>query len=116
MADSGVIVGLVTSAQTNSVLMSRTSIWQCGLMAVIPDEHWREWVDNVLQTASLSIIDSTVATDSVLWEIQTASRLMPPNDIAILKLASTEAPVPSTEVRSFSTLRQSRGFVGLQMN
>jgi hypothetical protein len=42
LAPFGVIKGIVHSKQTGGALFSRTSIWQFGLVATVPDAHWKD--------------------------------------------------------------------------
>jgi hypothetical protein len=72
MASLGVIKALVHDQQKGSVLLSNASIWQFGLIATVPDTHWQEWVTKDLARACLVIIDSSILTRGVQWEIDAA--------------------------------------------
>jgi hypothetical protein len=61
----GVLKALVHHLQPEAALLSRTSIWQFGFIATAPDEYWRNWVTEALQSASLVIIDRSIATESI---------------------------------------------------
>jgi hypothetical protein len=84
LSSYGVIIGLVHNLQTGSRLFSRTSLWQFGWMAVVPDGLWQEWVSTALNRASLAIVDCTVVTESVLWEIRTAVSALDVTRIAVI--------------------------------
>ena len=81
----GVIIGLVHNLQTGSRLFSRTSLWQFGWMAVVPEGRWQEWVSTALDRASLAIVDCSVVTESVLWEIRTAVSALDVTRIAVIR-------------------------------
>jgi hypothetical protein len=72
VASLGVIKALVHDQQKGSVLLSSASIWQFGLLATVPDTHWQEWVTKDLARACLVIIDSSILTRGVQWEIDAA--------------------------------------------
>ena len=85
LSSYGVIMGLVNKLQTGSRLFSRTSLWQFGWMAVVPDGRWQEWVSAALNRASLAIVDCSVVTESVLWEIRTAVSALDVTRIAVIR-------------------------------
>jgi hypothetical protein len=85
LSSYGVIMGLVHNLQTGSRLFSRTSLWQFGWMAVVPDGRWQEWVSTALNRASLAIVDCSVVTESVLWEIRTAVNALDVTRIALIR-------------------------------
>jgi hypothetical protein len=85
LSSYGVIMGLVHNLQTGSRLFSRTSLWQFGWMAVVPDGRWQEWVSTALNRASLAIVDCSVVTESVLWEIRTAVNALDVTRIAVIR-------------------------------
>jgi len=84
LSSYGVIIGLVHTLQTGSKLFSRTSLSQFGWMAAVPDGRWQEWVSTALNRASLAIVDCTVVTESVLWEIRTAVSALGVTRIAVI--------------------------------
>jgi hypothetical protein len=53
-------------------------------MAAVPDGRWQEWVSTALNRASLAIVDCTVVTESVLWEIRTAVSALGVTRIAVI--------------------------------
>jgi hypothetical protein len=80
----GVVRGLVNGEQTASVLFSRSSIWRLGLFATVPDSEWQEWVERELPAARLIIIDCSIASESVLWEIDTSMKYLVPERVLVL--------------------------------
>jgi hypothetical protein len=91
LAPFGVVKGLVHSQQTGGALFSRTSIWQLGLMATVPDARWRDWVTKALRSATLVIVDSSVATESVIWEISAALHYV--GQRCVLIITADQAPI-----------------------
>jgi len=69
LAPFGIIKGLVHQKQRASVLLSRTSIWQFGTMLTVSDDHWQEWVLRSLKNVRLVVVDISILTESILWEI-----------------------------------------------
>ncbi len=90
----GVVKGLVHSQQTGGALFSRTSIWQLGLMTTVPDARWRDWVTKALRSAGLVIIDNSVPTESVMWEISSALHYVDRRHVLVI--ASDQAPINTT--------------------
>ena len=94
LAPFGVVKGLVHSQQTGGALFSRTSFWQLGLMATVPDAHWKDWVTKALRSAGLVIIDSSMPTGSIKWEI--AAALHAVDGRRVLIIARDQASTNST--------------------
>jgi hypothetical protein len=69
----GIVVGLVHARQTASALLEEVSIWQFGSVATVSDERWRNWVSAALKRASVAIVDVSLFTDSVAWELAAAN-------------------------------------------
>jgi hypothetical protein len=105
----GVIVGLVSGVQTKSVLMSRTSVWQFGVMATVPDERWREWVERALQDAAFAVVDCTILTDSVLWETRTAVSLVEPDHVVLITSegGNPHVDIPDLNVFTYTSTQKS---------
>ena len=91
IARFGVVKALVHTRQTGGALLSKASIWQFGLMATAPDEHWQDWVTEALRTARLVIIDCSILTDSVKWEVDAA--LQHVKRQCVLVITDDQAPI-----------------------
>jgi hypothetical protein len=65
------------------------------------DSFWREIVELCLTSASAAVIDVTEPSQNVIWELETAFSLMPPESIVlacgISEGAAKELPVPVRE-------------------
>jgi hypothetical protein len=83
LAPLGVIRALVHGKQTGSTLLSRTSIWQFGLLATVADEHWQSWVGEALAQATLAVVDCTMPSKSVDWEIRTSLEKLGPRRVLV---------------------------------
>jgi hypothetical protein len=83
-------------------------------MAVVPDQQWREWVERTLRGATLAIVDCTITTDSVLWEIQTAVRMLRANHVALIMNEDGNVPVDIPNVRLFTYPSALDRLVGLK--
>jgi len=84
LAPFGVIRALVHGSQTGRNLLYRTSIWQFGLLATVSDALWQNWVSDAIRRGSLAVIDCTVWTESVDWEIQTSLRELGPSRVLVI--------------------------------
>ena len=80
----GVIRALVHRSQTAGALVARTSIWRFGSFATVSDDLWQSWVQHALQSASLVIVDHSVKTESVEWEITAALKFVPEDKILLI--------------------------------
>jgi len=90
----GVLQALVHASQPASDLHALTHMAQRAQMTRVPDEDWQEWVEDRLRCCSAVIIDYTVGTESVGWEIQRAQDLVPSSRIAILVQQGTAFEKP----------------------
>ena len=91
LAPFGVISALVHGTQTGRVLLSSTSIWQFGLLATVSDTAWKNWVSDAIARCTLVVIDCTVRTESVDWEIQTALRERDPDRVLVMTVGTDGA-------------------------
>jgi hypothetical protein len=86
----GVITCLVHEKQKGSDIFAKTHITDQGQTFTISDEYWQDWVQDKLKRCSAVIIDSSVGSESVHWEIVTANKLVDPNRIILLHKEGTE--------------------------
>jgi hypothetical protein len=91
----GVIVGLVHEKQKGSDIFARTHIANQGQTFTISDEFWQDWVKDKLSRCSVVIIDGSVGSESISWEILTSNKLVDPNRIIVLHKAGTEQEISS---------------------
>ena len=91
----GMIIGLVHEKQKGSDIFGATNILNQGQTFTISDELWQEWVLDKLKRCSAVIIDSSVGSESVHWEVVTANKLVDPSRIIILQREGTESEVTS---------------------
>lgn len=90
----GVIVCLVHEKQKTSEVFARTHINYQGQTFTISDEFWQDWVLDKLRRSSVVIIDSSVGSESVDWEISTALNLVDPSRIILLNRKGTIPELP----------------------
>lgn len=81
----GVVVGLVRVDQRPSELHRLGSFFNRARFQTIPDEWWQDWVTAQLQRCSTLVIDITVSTPSVLWEMDQALAMVPRERILVLR-------------------------------
>jgi hypothetical protein len=80
----GVLAGLAHETQRPSEIHEKTRLTDRGNLAVVSNEMWRNWVENHLKKCSAVIIDHSVGTESLDWEVQRARDLVDHSRIAIL--------------------------------
>jgi len=107
LAPFGVIRALVHESQTGRVLLSSTSIWQFGSLETVPDASWQSWVSDAVRSSSLAVIDCTVRTESVDWEIQTSLRELDAG--RVLVMTTDQAPVVAANGATVSSYAADRG-------
>ena len=86
----GVITCLVHEKQKGSDIFAKTHITDQGQTFTISDQFWQDWVQDKLKRCSAVIIDSSVGSESVHWEIVTANKLVDPNRIILLHKEGTD--------------------------
>jgi hypothetical protein len=90
----GVVVGIAHATQTIGDLSSETSMVQQARLVTISDRQWRDWVKAQLSHATAIIIERSVGSEGVQWEIETALSMVEPSRIALLH----EKGVPCADV------------------
>jgi hypothetical protein len=107
----GVVQALVHGAQTGHVLVSRTSVWQFGVLETVSDDIWRDWVKDRLRSASLAIVDCSTRTESVEWEIRTSLDALGEQRVLVI----TTGPDTASLVAASSLIAYSRDRRGLAL-
>ena len=76
--------------------MFQSQITEQSVVSVVPDKDWQEFIASKLNICSVVIIDRTVASHSIEWEITKCIDLVDPSRIAILqKKGTSPCPVPA---------------------
>jgi hypothetical protein len=57
----------------------------------VSDEHWKEWVEYWLNRASLVIVDASVRTTSIEWEIEAVHRAQKSDRLLVIATDASEA-------------------------
>jgi hypothetical protein len=63
----------------------------------LPDSEWHTWMTQRLRTASAVIVDSTVSSAGLLWELDAARRTLPPERIVIMVVDGSLVVPPGAE-------------------
>jgi len=90
----GIVVAIVHETQTGSTLMRHASPLDQPQVAHPTDEVWRNWVRGQLAKASIVLIDATVLTENVKWEIDSARSIVSPSRIAVLVERGAKVETP----------------------
>lgn len=97
----GVVVAIVHQTQPESALTRYTNIADQPRVAVVPDSKWQQWVVDQLRNATAVIIDLTVGTEGVAWELEVARSSGDARRVLVLLREGTNSPV----LQEFATLR-----------
>lgn len=104
LAPFGIIQALVHESQTGRILLSKSSIWQFGMLATVPNALWQGWVEGAIRNCSLVLIDCSVQTESVEWEIETALRETDPARVLVITTGQTaDVATTGATILSYST-------------
>jgi photosystem II stability/assembly factor-like uncharacterized protein len=90
----GVVVGLVHQKQRPSDLHRLARATEHGLFHTVPDDEWQGWVAAHLRRCSAVIIDVSLETSSVTWELEHALRVVGAERMLVLKQKGSHTPVP----------------------
>ena len=93
-ARHGVAVGIAHATQTIGDLSTETSMVQQARLTSVSDRQWQDWVRAQLASAKAVIIERSIETKGVQWEIETALATVAPSRVALLN----EKGVPRIEV------------------
>jgi hypothetical protein len=59
----------------------------------LTDETWREGVLALLRRTDLVVIDVSRAGENLLWELERAHEVLPPERVVVLRAVGAEAPL-----------------------
>jgi hypothetical protein len=91
----GVVVGLVHATQRSSDLHRLARVTDHGKFHLVSDDQWQGWVLAHLKRCSAVIIDVSVETGSVIWELANARRIAGPDKLLVLRQEGASATIPS---------------------
>lgn len=86
------VTGLVHVKQSSTALEKDVPLLWRSSFASIADAHWQTWVDRHLERALAVVLDASVTTTSVEWEIERMRKVLPPERILVMHRAGTPAP------------------------
>jgi hypothetical protein len=84
----GVVVALAHESQTPRGLHAKTHPFEQATLSVVADEVWQSWVTAQMQRAAAVVLDRSVETVSVAWELEQAVGLLGEGRVAVLSQAS----------------------------
>jgi hypothetical protein len=80
----GVIAAIVHRSQRGSVLMSLANVLDHARVERVADDRWQDWVVQRLKSATAVVIDVTITSPSVTWELTTALAHVGPERIVLM--------------------------------
>lgn len=80
----GVVSGLVHAKQTSGALHREVPVLWRAAFEHVPDDRWRSWVRARLERCEGVIIDVSVESQSVHWELETATQILGAGRVMIL--------------------------------
>lgn len=84
LASSAVVIGLAHVTQTAQEVNRRAHPLYRARLRMVPDEQWKEWVEDQLRVCSAVVLDMTITTPGVTWELERCLEVMPAERIAVL--------------------------------
>lgn len=67
-----VVTGLVHWRQGSEILQKDAALlWRSNLF-IVPDAHWKSWIASRLDGAAGAIVDISISSEAVLWELSSA--------------------------------------------
>lgn len=78
------VLAVAHALQPPEALHRKTNVLTATPLTVLPDSGWRQWVEGVLPHCRGVLIDVSVASGGVLWELERARALLAPERIAVL--------------------------------
>jgi hypothetical protein len=96
------VTGLVHMTQPNDSLQKEVPILWRSNFATIADDNWKEWVEHHVGRAIAVVIDASVTTGSVQWELEKVSALLPTDRILVMYQEGRAPPqVSGTKVLGY---------------
>ena len=90
----GVVVALVHKSQSTSAIHAETNLASRANLDMVPDEEWRGWIRDQLRSCSAAVIDASVGTEGVAWEVKAALDLVGKDCIGVLYSTTEQPSVP----------------------
>jgi hypothetical protein len=80
----GVLLALVHQTQQRTDVHAKTRLTERAELFRVPDESWQRWILDEMQCASLVIIDRSVSSEGLSWEVEQALTLLSPEKLILL--------------------------------
>ena len=90
----GILIGLAHQSQPASELHCDVGVTEHGRFYTVPDDIWKGWVAYYLQICSVAVIDVTVGTQSIIWELEQSRRWLPNDRVLVLRQKGSKMPIP----------------------
>lgn len=91
----GVVVAFAHRQQLPSVLHTSTQAGERAELHAIDDAQWQQRILQLLETAVLVVVDRTVQTEGLEWEIAQARRVLGPERVIVLARHDTQRLQPA---------------------
>jgi len=91
----GVLVALVHRTQSASHLKTGSDLLEGSQFSGSTDDKWKAWVADKIEHASAVIIDYSIATEGIRWEVERAMKHTDPERIVLLAQHDSTIEVPA---------------------
>jgi hypothetical protein len=85
------VVALTHVRQAPEALMPQARAGEVARLFTAPDAGWQEWVKQHLSVCSFVVVDASIGTEGVRWEIEEIRRRLPLRRVVIM--ARTDHPI-----------------------
>jgi hypothetical protein len=90
----GVVSALIHPSQNAMSLQSAVNLSDRARLSISSDDEWQTWVNTQLLHASSAIVDTTISTASVQWELENALEKLGPSHVAVLYQSEEPPDLP----------------------
>jgi hypothetical protein len=91
-------------------LYRRTNVLTTSRVTVLPDAAWREWLLSALPRCRAALIDVSMGSEGVLWELEQAKVILPPTRFMVL--TQGKVPPPTLDLTDVTVVLYQLGWRG----
>jgi hypothetical protein len=104
------VLATAHARQPPEELYRRTNVLTTSRVTVLPDAAWRDWLLSALPRCRAALIDVSVGSEGVLWELEQAKVILPPTRFMVL--AQGKVPPPTLDLTDVTVVPYQLGWRG----